>query len=302
MKSSITTAPLVSVILPFYNDERFLAEAIDSVLAQTLSDWELLLSDDGSTDSSRQIAQHYVASDLARMSLLQHADNKNHRLPATRNMALRASRGEFVALIDADDVWLPFKLEQQCALLRAAPKAGMVFGRSEYWYSWTGDPGDSARDSVPQLAASGIYEPPELMRTTYPLGIFGAPCPSDLMFRRSALRQVGGFAEEFDPWEDIALLAKIFLNVPVVVSEERWDRYRRHPDSAWARAQMSDDEERARAFYFRWLRDYMQQNNVTDPKIWRLYREQTWRYRHATLARCVKRARHIARPLKRMFR
>ena len=98
------TKALVSTIIIFLNAERFLAEAIESVLAQTYPTWELWLVDDGSTDRSSQLARDYAARHAARIHYLEHPGHENRGKSASRNLGLRHARGEYVALLDADDV------------------------------------------------------------------------------------------------------------------------------------------------------------------------------------------------------
>ena len=108
--------PAVSAVICFLDAERFLREAIHSVWAQTFTDWELLLVDDGSRDGGRAIALEMLAQCPDRMRLLEHPGRDNRGISASRNLALRAARGRYVAFLDADDVWLPEKLERQVAL------------------------------------------------------------------------------------------------------------------------------------------------------------------------------------------
>lgn len=293
--------PLVSIITPSYNAERFLAEAVESVLNQSYRCWQLLLVDDGSSDSSVLIARSYAEQHPDRILLLAHPNRENRGLPATRNLGLRSCAGELVALLDADDVWLPRKLEEQVGILRDFPEAGMVFGRSEYWYG-----PDSSENHVPELApGERLYAPPDLLTLCYPLGRFGAPCPTDLLIRKSLLEELGGFEESFDDraptHEDIAVLSKIFLSSPVYVSNQCWDRYRRHPESIWAKAQLDGSDARSREFYFSWLGAYMRRTGVTDPQVWALYRKHCWPYRHRRLAGALRFARALMRPVKRLY-
>ena len=112
-------APMVSVITIFRNAPiGFFEEAIASVLAQTENRWELLLVDDGSTDESPDIARRAVAANPERMRLLTHPNRSHRGMSASRNLGIQAARGEFVAFLDADDVYLPEKLERQIKVLR----------------------------------------------------------------------------------------------------------------------------------------------------------------------------------------
>ena len=106
-------APLVSVIMPAYNAERFVEEAIRSVMSQTITDWELLVLDDGSKDGTARIAADLAAQD-PRIRFL--PNEANMGVAKTRNRGFDLCRGQYVALLDSDDVWHPDKLEKQLAL------------------------------------------------------------------------------------------------------------------------------------------------------------------------------------------
>lgn len=105
---------LVSVIMPMHNSVRFMEEAIDSVIAQTYTNWELLIIDDASTDDSPLIAKRYADKD----SRIKYLVNHNHiGMPsAPRNVGIKAAKGEFIAFLDSDDIWYPTKLSEQLQL------------------------------------------------------------------------------------------------------------------------------------------------------------------------------------------
>ncbi len=108
----------VSVVIPVHNGEKYLAQAIESVLAQTFRDFELLIVDDGSTDGSRAIMDRCARRD-ARIRILSQA---NRGVSAAGNLGFEEARGEWVARLDADDVFLPDKLERQIAFIRQASR------------------------------------------------------------------------------------------------------------------------------------------------------------------------------------
>jgi len=108
------TMPLVSVIMPSYQYDRFIAEAIESVLNQTMGDLELIIVDDGSTDKSQQIIQSYAEKDSRIVPII---SDKNRGIPHTLNAGIEAAKGKFIAFLDADDCWLPKKLELQLKIL-----------------------------------------------------------------------------------------------------------------------------------------------------------------------------------------
>ncbi len=110
---------LVSVIIPIFNSERFLAEAVESVLAQSYPTVEIILVDDGSTDGGAKTAQGYPV----RYFFQQHLGPG-----AARNLGIRQARGEFLSFLDADDVWMPEKTTGQMRMLAARPELDAVFG------------------------------------------------------------------------------------------------------------------------------------------------------------------------------
>ena len=122
----MTDIPLVSIVMNCLDAERYLREAIDSVYAQTRSDWEIVFVDNGSQDSSPDIAQGYDG----RLRYLRNEQTVS--LGAARNQALRAARGEFVCFLDCDDRWLADKLGHQVAFLRAHPRVEFLHGNFHY--------------------------------------------------------------------------------------------------------------------------------------------------------------------------
>lgn len=110
----MTQQNLVSIITPNYNCVRFISQTIESVLAQTYSDWEMLIVDDCSTDGSYEIALEYAAKD-SRIKVIR--NEKNSGAAVSRNKAIEVAQGEFVAFLDSDDLWIPEKLEKQIAFM-----------------------------------------------------------------------------------------------------------------------------------------------------------------------------------------
>ena len=227
------TPPRVSVIIIFLNEERFLTEAIESVLAQTFEGWELILVDDGSTDGSSAIAARYGGRD-PRIRVVTHADRENRGMSASRNRGVSVSVGEFIGFLDGDDAWLPNKLADQLDLMDRHPEVAMLYGRTQWWFSWNGDA--QVRDYLyePGVELGKPIQPPQLLPSL--IRADGSPpYTCSIIIRRSKYLRLGGFEESFiGLHEDQAFFAKAFAELTVLVSEHCSDRYRQHPDSACA--------------------------------------------------------------------
>jgi hypothetical protein len=164
----------------------------------------------------------------------------------------------------------------------------MVYGHSEYWHDCFGIPQTVPASRVDLLAPSDrLYYPYTLLQTTFPLGHFGAPCPSTFFLTRRILEQVGGFEEVFDQdiqlFEDQAFLAKIYLSAPVFVAGRCWNRYRVHDASCLSVGKRNGRYESSRRFYLAWLERYLQQRHFEDEAVWRKIRTSGWKYRHPLL-------------------
>jgi glycosyltransferase involved in cell wall biosynthesis len=112
--------PRVSVIIPAYNGERHIAETLESVFAQSFEDWEIVLVNDGSTDGTERIVQTYGER-------IKYFRQENAGISAARNRAIEAAEGEYIALLDQDDLWLPENLEKKVGLLDKDKSVGLVY-------------------------------------------------------------------------------------------------------------------------------------------------------------------------------
>jgi glycosyltransferase involved in cell wall biosynthesis len=187
--------PRISIIIPAYNVEPFLAETLASAQRQTFRDFEAIIVDDGSTDRTSEIAQRFVEKD-ARFILLR---QKNAGECVARNIALEQARGEWIAFLDADDVWLPEKLAAQLDLLKQEPRAHLLF--TDY-FSWDGQNDFDRRYSDPDEFPDGDVG----WRLIF-FDLFGT---STVMIKRETLNMVGLFdvklplAADWDMWLRIA--------------------------------------------------------------------------------------------------
>ncbi len=269
------THPLVSCIIIFLNTEKYIQEAIQSILAQTYSQWELLLVDDGSTDTSTHIAQEYAQKYPEKVRYLEHEGHQNLGMSATRNLGIRESRGQYLALLDADDVWLPEKLERQVEVLESNPNIGIVFGPTQYWYSWTGQESDHNRDILRPIGvpADKIYQPPDLLIRMLK-NEANAPATCSILIRRSLLTEIGGFEDAFRGlFEDRAFFTKVYLKIPALVMADFYDRYRQHSDSACYVEQRSGKYKPMKYSephfkYLQWVETYLIEQNVDNRNVW----------------------------------
>jgi len=299
----IVRAPAVSVVISFLDAQKFIEESIQSVFSQTFEDWELLLIDDGSTDKSSKIARQFSVRDPRRIRYFEHPDHQNRGLPASRNLGLNNARGEYIAILDSDDVWLQGKLQEQIEIMNAHPEAVLVCGLSQYWYGWTARTEDSDKDFVESVAipTDRVHEPPSLVPKR--MNFEWCPCPSDLMLRREALMCLGGFEESFDGmygmFEDQALMTKLALKVPIFIAGRCWTKYRIHDGSMCAVQNKAGNEPAIRRFYLEWLEKHLSDSGVEASEIWRAFRRERWIARHPELARAGALMRRVPRTIAR---
>jgi glycosyltransferase involved in cell wall biosynthesis len=187
--------PLVSVIIPVYNGTTVLADALTSVRQQTYQNFEVIVVDDGSSDSSHALAEKFATEDC-RVKVLR---QPNGGMSMARNTAIAGARGELIAFLDADDVWLPGKLAAQLDLLEQEPRANLLF--TDY-FSWDGQNDFDRRYSDPDKFPDG-----DAGRRLIFFNLFGI---STVMVKREMLDAVGLFdvelpvAADWDMWLRIA--------------------------------------------------------------------------------------------------
>jgi glycosyltransferase involved in cell wall biosynthesis len=283
---NISDQPLVSIIIIFLNAEDFIEEAIASIMAQTYRHWEILLIDDGSSDCSTKIAQELVQQPPHQFAYWSHEDHLNRGMSASRNLGIVHAKGEYIAFLNADDVWLPDKLEQQVQILQRHPEAAMVYGPWQYWYSWIDKTPGKTIDIMQPMGPllDQVIQPPQLMIPL--LESRWAPIPSGILVRTDVTRQVGGFEDAFrGHMEDHVFWSKIFLSFPVFVSSECWYRYRQHPNSATARRYKEGKCAPLRLTFYTWLKGYFRKINFQDRKIWALFYTEVWSNYYAIVSR-----------------
>lgn len=213
--------PKVTVIIPSYNCEAYIAETIDSILNQTFRDIELIVVDDGSTDRTQEIVKGY--GEPVRLITQQNA-----RVCAARNRGIREAKGEFICLMDHDDYWFPEKLSRQIEEFERHPEAGAVFSTFIRWY----------RDKDGNFPAPESYDRASVTDDTDPeftgwiYHQFLLDCwmlTSSAMFRKEVFDKCGMFDEALPYSEDWELWIRMSRHYPMVKLNRPYTLYRQHP-------------------------------------------------------------------------
>jgi glycosyltransferase involved in cell wall biosynthesis len=208
MNTTNPTGPLVSVVMATYNRERYLGLAVRSVIAQTFTDWELIVIDDGSVDGTPALMEPLLADPRIRY---ERQENKGQA--SARNRGLKAARGEFVCFMDSDNLWLADKLRRQVELMKSHPDVDVLYGENDII-----DEEGRVQPSTPMRRYSG--------HITEQLLIDNFVTFNTAMVRRHRLLECGGLderirrADDYDLWLRLSVRCK-FLHVPEV-----WAQYR----------------------------------------------------------------------------
>ena len=255
--------PRVSIITPYRDAAPFLADAIDSVMAQTANCWELLLIDDRSRDSSVAIAREHATRD-PRIRLLETSGSTRTGAAAARNVGLAAARGEFVAFLDADDLLLADKLDQELRISEQYPQAALICGAA-LWHRY----GEARAYWVDRVrhVPTGLHHPPGLLERLILLRDDQVPCTCAVLARRDAVMGADGFEESLVLYEDQSVWVKLFARYPAYLGTHLTSVYRQHPKSTSAIAERSGDYHRtrlhpARAAFLNWVEEYLRSEGL----------------------------------------
>ena len=215
-------APRVSVVMPIYNGAEFLALSIDSVLAQTIADFELILIDDGSTDGTAAIIHAYAARDARIVPVAK----PNSGIADTLNRGLAVARGDWIARLDADDLMVPQRLERQLAFLAANPD--LIAAGSYYEIIDPAGFSHGTRLPLPRTRdeLAGFLAAREPLSFLHP----------SMMFRRQTALDLHGYDKRTEPAEDVDLFARMLATgAPILIQPEVLLRYRVHANTISAK-------------------------------------------------------------------
>jgi len=279
--------PLVSVITPFYNEEKFIEETILSVLDQTYQNWELILVDDGSSDSSSTVAKHYAATQSDKIRYFDHPDHSNLGSSESRNRGIENAKGKLIAFLDADDIFGSNYLENQVALFNSVD-ATMICEATVYWNSWR----DKQKEDevvpigVPQ---NQVYQPQELNLLLYPLRKgAAAPCMCGIIVLKEALVKHGSFVESFRKnYTDQVFLSKLYYNEPVYISASCNNYYRQRDDSMMARIKDVSEYNKIRKQFLEWFKDYVENSDDINKEIYSLIKKTLLPYKYPRYYKAV---------------
>jgi glycosyltransferase involved in cell wall biosynthesis len=227
MMGSKILEPDVTVILPAYNAAQYISETIDSVLNQSYQNFELLVIDDGSTDNTADLVRAYVQQD----SRVQIISQPNQGVSAARNHGIDRAVGEFLAFLDADDLWVPDKLEAHVRHLCSDDRLGMSFARIEYIDSESKRTGQKSNLRLKNIQPQHFYQ--DNLACT----------PSNVVIRRVVLQEIGGFDSDLSGLADIDLFLRVSCSGWTVEGlDEVLVYYRFHPNGMSSQLKRMEDE------------------------------------------------------------
>jgi glycosyltransferase involved in cell wall biosynthesis len=210
--------PSVSVIIPSYNHERFVAECINSVLNQTFQDFEIIITDDASTDRTVEIIERF---DDPRIKLFKHS--KNQGVSVAANNCIRHASGKYISWLSTDDAWYPEKLELQVRYLDEHSEVGVIFGKAD----WIDEAGNLITDSsFPYLNIFNVPNRPrvEWLRHFFLVGnCLSLPCS---LIRKECFEKVGMFDPRYAKIPDLDLWIRICFEYDIVILDRKLIRNR----------------------------------------------------------------------------
>lgn len=256
--------PLVSVIIPFYNSEEFLENAIKSVLNQSFQDWEMILCNDGAKDNSYSIAQKYVSSNPEKIKIVEHPGQVNLGTSATRNLGLKFATGEYVHFLDSDDFIMEHFYEKHVEHLLKHPGAAFSVSQVLRWHEWDIATANIKFDFIQNLYLENVESLGNLEILALYLKNEGlVPMPSTVLYRKQYVNAVDGWENAFRGlYDDQVLLAKLLINnMKPIFLAECLCKYRQHKNSLCGSNSDLKSYFNYRTVFLAWMFDYVQSGN-----------------------------------------
>lgn len=255
--------PIISVITPLYNKERYISDCIQSVLMQSFENWEMLIVEDGSIDGSRTILESYAKKYHQKIIPLYHNDGANHGVSASRQLATKHARGDFLAYLDADDLWMPEKLTHDAHILISNPSAAAVVSRTLFW--WEDGSHKAEIDNVAPTY-NKLFRPKELFKYLFGGGHIKIvpPCTCSVTIRRSAIAEMSPWDNAYSVAEDVKYFSELYYKFPIFVSQHILSEYRRLHDGAWSSGLRDGTDAQAHIRLNEWLGEFPRAAELTE--------------------------------------
>ena len=245
--------PKVSIVIPAYNHEKYVGECIQSVLDQTYQDFEIIITDDGSSDGTVNVIKEF---DDSRIQLYTHANNKG--VCVTINNCIQKAAGEYIAVLNSDDIWEPTKLEKQVKYLDSHPEIGAVFSKVAFI--------DEASDLIgfEKLPHSRTFEKENRSRYEWLKYFFfsgNCLCHPSILIRKKCHENVGLYNKRMFNLHDLDMWVRLCFKYEIHILDEKLVRFRIRADEANAGADTMPNRIRIRFEHMQILNHYLKIND-----------------------------------------
>lgn len=252
--------PRVSIVIPTYNRADMVVECLESVFTQTYTDYEVIVVDDGSTDNTEEILKPYHA----RIKYIRHENKGN---AAARNSGLDIAKGELIAFLDSDDLWMPDKLRRDVDYLDSQPDVDMVCANGTFF----GSPKFAGKKVVPDKRAIPLARDGVTLKAIFTRSSLR---PSAMVLRKRVIEGTNGFDPDFAACVDLDFAFRVLMKYKVVFINEPFFKMRKHDDH------VSGDSERRTLFNIKaiekLLKEYPEARKLISEK--KINRRLAYRY------------------------